>query len=96
MVDGAIKKTNHITREEALKKVVKQNTSKRPVMVVSWDPRLPPLDVIQQKHYRAMTSLDPYLKEVFLEPPLVAFKKTKEYTRAINTRKVTIALHQQT
>ena len=47
MVDSAIAKTNNITREEALKKVVKQTTTKRPVMVVSWDPRLPPLDAIQ-------------------------------------------------
>ena len=61
MVDGAIKMTNNITREEALKKVVMQNTSKGPVMVVSLDPRLPPFDAIQQKNYRAMTSLDPYL-----------------------------------
>ena len=45
------------------------------------DPRLPPLDAIQQKHYRAMTSLDPYLKEVFPEPPLVAFKKQKKHKR---------------
>ena len=38
--------------------------------MVSWDPRLPHMEAIQQKHWRAMTTLDPYLKEVFPEPPL--------------------------
>ena len=47
MMYSVIAKTNNITREEALKKVVKQTTTKRPVMVVSWDPCLPSLDVIQ-------------------------------------------------
>ena len=49
MVDSAIAKTTDSTREEALKKVVKQTTTKRPVMVVSLDPGLPPLVAIEQK-----------------------------------------------
>ena len=49
----------------------------RPVFVISWDPRLPPLEPIQQKHWRAMTTLDPYLKEVFPEPPLLAYRRQK-------------------
>ena len=64
LVDGAINKARNIPRNIALKKVVKTKQSRRPVAVVSWDPRLPPMDKIQQKHWRAMSSLDPYLKEV--------------------------------
>ena len=30
-----------------------------------------------QKHWRSMTYMDPYLKEVFPEPPLVAYKRQK-------------------
>ena len=48
----------------------------------SWDPRLPSIDAIQQKHYCAMTSLDPYLKAVFPEAPITAYRRPtniKEY-----------------
>ena len=45
--------------------------------MVSWDPWVPPMEKIQQKHWRAMSSLDPYLKEVFPEAPLIANKIPK-------------------
>jgi hypothetical protein len=77
MVDAAIARARKVLRSEALKYVVKNTQSRRPVFVVSWDPRLPSIDAIQQKHWRAMVSLDPYLKETFKEPPLVAYKRVK-------------------
>ena len=77
LIDGAISKARSIPREIALRKVVKNTQSKRPVAVVSWDPRLPPMDKIQQKHWRAMTALDPYLNEVYPEAPLVAYRRPK-------------------
>ena len=76
IVDFAISRARDIPRKVALRKVVKPVSSKRPIAVVSWDPRLPPIDTIQQKHWRAMT-LDPYLKQVFPEAPLVAYKRQK-------------------
>ena len=42
--------------------------------MVTWDPRLPSLQAIVQKHWRTMASVDPYLQEVYQEPPLVAEK----------------------
>ena len=39
-----------ISRKEALKYVSKPALSKRPVFVVSWDPRLPSIDDIQNKY----------------------------------------------
>ena len=63
-----------IPRIIALRKVVKLENKKRPIAVVSWDPPLPPIDTIQQKHRRGLTSLDPYLKQVFPEPPLLTYK----------------------
>ena len=51
--------------------MVKPQTIGRPVFVI------PDLGPIQQKHWRAMTTLDPYLKEVFPEPPLLAYKRQK-------------------
>ena len=77
MVSAALEKAKLIPRDIALKYVVKPRQSKRPVFVVSWDPRLPSIDALQQKHWRAMITLDPYLKEVFPEPPITAYKKQK-------------------
>jgi hypothetical protein len=72
---GAIAKARAIPRQQALRKVVKTNNQTRPVFVVSWDPRLPSIDTIQKKHWRAMTTMDPYLREVFPQPPITAFKR---------------------
>ena len=50
-------------------------SSMRPVFVVSFDPRLPNLPNITQIHWRSMKNMDPYLAEVFNEPPLVAYRR---------------------
>ena len=77
MVSAAITKARNMPRHIALQKVVKPLKQKRPISVVSWDPRLPSIDAIQKKHYRTMTSIDPYLKEVYPEVPLVAYRRPK-------------------
>ena len=64
IIEGANSKARKIPRNIAIRKVV------------SWDPRLPPNDTIEQKHWRVM-ALDPYLKQVFPEAPLVAYKRQK-------------------
>ena len=40
-----------------------------------FDPRLPAIQPIQLKHWRSMTGEDSYLKEVFEQPPLTAFRR---------------------
>ena len=77
MIDGAINKAVDIPRDIALRKVVKPSHTKRPIAVVSWDPRLPPIDQIQPKHWRSMTHFDPHLKRVFPEPPMLGYKRPK-------------------
>ena len=52
----------------------KQN--KRPIFVLTYNPALPSVSSILKKHWRVMTQ-DPYLKEVFPEPPMVAFRRAK-------------------
>ena len=76
-VDGAITKAKNIPRDIVFRKVVKPLHSKRPTAEVSWDPCLPPIDPIQQKHWRSMGLFDPYLKQVFPEPPIIAYKRPK-------------------
>ena len=41
---------------------------------MNFDPRLPSIPDIVKKHWRSMTQ-DPRLKEIFPEPPLVAYKR---------------------
>ena len=77
MVNFAIEKARKIPRSEPLKKVIQSEPSRRPKLVVSFDPRLPNIPSIQQKHWRAMVNLDCYLGEVFPEPPLTAYKRQK-------------------
>jgi hypothetical protein len=77
MVDAAINRTRTITRAQALKKVDRDRQSRRPVNVVAYDPRLPNIQSIHFKYWRGMTRKNPYLAEVFPEPPLVAFKRQK-------------------
>ena len=76
IIDAAITRAKAVPRSEALKKVFKQKTTSRPVFVVKYDPRLPSVNKIVQKHYRTMVQ-DPYLAEVFPEPPLVAYTRPK-------------------
>ena len=72
-LNEAINKAKDIGRTEALKKTEKLQNS-RPVFVLQYDPRLPSVTSIVRRHWRTMASQDPYLKEVFPQPPLVAYK----------------------
>ena len=73
-IDAALEKARLIPRKEALKKVTKSSDQKRPVFVISFDPRLPSITGIIGKHWRTMKQ-DPRLNEIFPVPPLVAYKR---------------------
>ena len=77
MVDAAINRARTIPRAQALKRVDKPRQPRRPVNVVTFDPRLPSIQNIHQKYWKGMTNKNPYLAEVFPEPPLVAFRRQK-------------------
>ena len=74
IIDSAIMKAKQITRKEALKRVVRNETSSRPVLVVPYHPALPNIPHIVRKHHRVMT-LNPHMKSIFPEAPLVAYKR---------------------
>ena len=88
VIDPAIERALKISRPEALKKVRKDKNTKRPVFTVKYDPRLPCINPIINKHWRSMITRDEYLKEVFKEPPLTAFKKQKSIKDNIIRAKV--------
>ena len=73
-IDDAIGRVLKISRREALKKVEKRK-NERPVFVVTYNPSLPSVSNILNKHWRVMSN-DPYLKKVFPLPPMVAFRRT--------------------
>ena len=77
MVEAAISKARAIPRWVALKPVVRNKQTRRPAFVVTYDPRLPNITDITLKHWRSMTTEDPYLSEVFSDPPLISYKRQK-------------------
>ena len=74
IINENIRKARAIPRSEALKDCFKEETTPRPVFVVLFDKRMPSVGNMVTKHWRTMVSSDPYLKEVFPAPPLVAYK----------------------
>ena len=76
LIDASIRRARAIPRVLALKSVAAPPPNKRPVFSVTYDPRLPDLQALQRKHWRSMTE-DDYLKSVFPQPPLLAFRRQK-------------------
>jgi len=72
-VDSAIVRAKAIPREVALKKVEKKEKPDRAISI-SFNPQLPCVSSIIQKHWRTMVQ-DPWMKEVFQNPPMVTFRR---------------------
>ena len=76
IINNAIEKAKCIPRSKALEKVTKKKQGTRPVFAITFDPRLPSIPQIVNKHYRTMVA-DPHLAEAFPLPPLIAYKRQK-------------------
>ena len=76
-----------IDRKDALKKVGNNNTNKRPVFIITYDPRLPSITEIVKKHWRSMVK-DPYLADVFKKSALIAYKRAQNIKDKIIRAKV--------
>ena len=61
-------------RKVALFKVKKKTSEKRPVFATKFDPRIPALQPMIAKYWRAMTQ-EKYMKGCFSQPPLIAFRR---------------------
>ena len=70
-------RARNIPRQDVLKKVICEKSTGRAIFVVTFDSRLPSVQKIIKKHWRTMVKNDPHLKEVFPDPPLVAYRKPK-------------------
>ena len=95
IVNREINKAKQVPRQEALKKVTKNKEEVRgPVLALTYDPRLPSVPSLVGKHWRAMCREDPYLKEVFPKPPLVAYKRQKNNWKISYQSETTWAKHE--
>ena len=83
IIDAAIAKARAVPREAALIRVSRQPNPNRPVFVVSYNPQLPNMEKIVKKHWRSMVVQNQYLKEVFEQPPIVAYKRNKNIKETI-------------
>ena len=81
MVESAIKKARAVPRDKALMEVIRSKNKKRPVLSITYDPRLPALNATQAKHWRAMVN-DNYMKEIFPQPPLTAYTRRNKNIRS--------------
>ena len=61
---------------------------KRPVFSIKYDPRLPSIQNIQAKHWRAMASQDQHLAQVFKQPPIIAFRRQRNLQNILIKSKV--------
>ena len=77
LCDAAIEKALAVPRHEALKKVIRKKDNDRVVLAIRYHPKLPSATEIVGKHYRTMINSDPYLKEVFKKPPMIAYRRPK-------------------
>ena len=68
LIDAAIQRAKDIPRSEALQKIKISVKSQRTVFAITFDPRLPSISGIVQKHWRTMVK-DPHLAETFPSPP---------------------------
>ena len=89
LINRALDRARLVPRHKALRqRVKKQETSKRPIFALKYDPRLPSIPAIHAKHWRAMVSQDKYLNDVFPEPPLVAFRRQDNIRNVLIRSKV--------
>ena len=89
-VNAAIDRARTIPRHVALRRVIRKQEEKRPVFALTYDPRLPNIQNIQAKHWRSMVSQDPYLSEVFTQPPLTAYRRQRNIRDNLIRAKVPI------
>ena len=73
VVNSAIERALRVERSEALKKVTKKKND-RVMFTVTFNPRLPSISNIVNKHYKTMT-MDLRMKKMFPSPPMIAFRQ---------------------
>ena len=76
IIDDAFEKIKKITRIDALEKVQKNKERKTP-LITTYHPAMPPISTIMKKHWKVMIEDDPKMKRFHPNPPIVAYKRSK-------------------
>ena len=76
VIDEAFKKIKLLDHATALQRVNRMRTSEKLTFVIKYDPRLPSVPAIVNKHFKVMRS-DPYLDRVFQGGVQVAYGRYK-------------------
>ena len=82
------------TRGQLLPQIQKNQNGKT-IMVTTWYPALKHLSKILQENYHQHTETDIYLKKVFPEKPVIAFRKMKSIRNHIVRRDINEANDQK-
>ena len=88
VIDSAIAKARAIPRHVALRRVPRQENTNIPAFVVCFDPRLPSIPKLTQKHCRSMVAEEIYLESFFPEPPLISYRRQHNIREKIKRAKV--------
>merc|ERR1712001_561247 len=76
IIDDAFEKIKKIKRIDALEKVPKNKERKTP-LITTYHPAMPPISTIMKKHWKVMIEDDPKMKRFHPNPPIVAYKRSK-------------------
>ena len=95
VIENAFERVKLITREESLKKIVRDEKNKkkeeRVIVPIDYNPRIPPPGAIMKKHHKAMIRKNSSLKEIFPSEPMPALRQGPNLRRLICRAK----LHQK-
>ena len=89
IVDDAFKRVVTISREDALKKVVKK-TNERECLAIKFHPGLPSVAKVLKRHHEVMLEEDVTMKSVFPAPSLVCYKRHKNIRDMLIKAKVSL------
>ena len=87
IIENAIQRALLINRDEALKKVEVKRVD-RVVFPLDYHPALPSISKFIKKAHNTMIK-DPYLKEIFPKPPMVAYRRTQSLKDLLIRAKLT-------
>ena len=88
IINTTLAKAVKVPRKYALKKSDKSKNQNRPVFVTKYDPRIPIIQNIQNKHWRSMIKKDQYLADVFPQPPMTGYRKQRNLKNYLIKTKV--------
>ena len=77
VISTAFTRIHSVKREDALKRVEKQEGPKRVPLVITYHPTLPSISKLARNHWNVMVENSARLEKIFPLPPVIAYKRSK-------------------